>query len=145
MTAATDKFLTAADDGVYLSPRSVASVREGALVQGLAWCEIDLAGARDKKSFLTCCAQSLGFPEGFGGNWDALADCLEDLAWLPDAGVVIRWRHGSEFVGAAKDHAMALEIFAAAANYWQMKARVFVLLVDADACGNNRLAVFGRQ
>jgi len=145
MTVSNDKKLTAADNGVYLSPGSAERLREHALGEGLAWCEIDLAGVRNKTSFLGRCAQSLGFPEGFGANWDALADCLEDLAWLPVAGVVIRWRRGGEFVHAVKEHAAALEIFADAASYWKTNSRVFVMLVDADGCGNNRLATFGRR
>ncbi|NBR28797.1 MAG: barnase inhibitor [Betaproteobacteria bacterium] len=145
MTASPDKNLKPTDGGVYQSPGSTDRLRERVLGQGLAWCDIDLAGARDKQSFLECCARSLQFPQTFGGNWDALADCLEDLAWLPAAGAVIRWRHGGGFVHSANDHAAALEIFAAAASYWKTRARVFVVLIDADGCGNNRFSMFARQ
>jgi len=34
-------------------------------------------------------AAVLQFPYYFGGNWDALAECLADLAWLPATGHVI--------------------------------------------------------
>jgi hypothetical protein len=34
-------------------------------------------------------AGALRFPDWFGGNWDALADSLADLAWLPAPGYVL--------------------------------------------------------
>ena len=47
---------------------------------------ISLAGCRDKDDLLQRIAKALAFPKTFGANWDALADCLGDLGWLPDAG-----------------------------------------------------------
>lgn len=44
---------------------------------------IDLRGSRSKAETLARIAASLDFPEWFGHNWDALADCLGDLPWLP--------------------------------------------------------------
>lgn len=38
---------------------------------------------RTKSALLTEFRSRLDFPEYFGNNWDALADCLADLAWLP--------------------------------------------------------------
>ena len=35
-----------------------------------------------KTDFLACLAKKLRFPSYFGGNWDALQDCLSDLSWL---------------------------------------------------------------
>lgn len=29
------------------------------------------------------------FPSDFGANWDALLDCLRDLSWIPNRGVVV--------------------------------------------------------
>lgn len=47
---------------------------------------ISLAGCREKHDLLQRIATSLAFPKTFGANWDALADCLGDLEWLPQAG-----------------------------------------------------------
>ena len=65
-------------------------------------------------------AQALEFPQWFGGNWDALEDCLTDLSWSKAAGHVLlfegagglaarRARHpgrhprlGGRFVGGAQ-------------------------------------------
>lgn len=35
-----------------------------------------------KTDFLARMAKKLRFPHHFGGNWDALQDCLGDLSWL---------------------------------------------------------------
>jgi hypothetical protein len=40
-------------------------------------------------------ATALSFPTWFGRTWDALADCLGDLSWLPGRGHVLLWdRYG---------------------------------------------------
>jgi len=36
-------------------------------------------------------ARAFAFPEGFGGNWDALADALGDLASRPDPRLALLW------------------------------------------------------
>src|SRR5699024_7231387 len=46
---------------------------------------IELSGTTDKSEILTRIASALIFPDWFGHNWDALADCLGDLSWLPTA------------------------------------------------------------
>lgn len=145
MNSSPDKALVAADNGIYLSPDSSAPLRERALGQRVAWCEIALDRVSGKNQFLDHCAQSLQFPAGFGGNWDALADCLEDLAWQPPAGVVIHWRHGAAFAKSTEAHAIALEIFAAAASYWKTKGRIFMVLIDEDSCGKHRLPAFPQR
>lgn len=50
---------------------------------GLRVCRIDLDGVADKRTLMARIAAQLDFPAGFGGNWDALADSLRDLRWLP--------------------------------------------------------------
>lgn len=46
---------------------------------------IELDGTTDKTELFTRIASALIFPDWFGHNWDALADCLGDLSWLPAA------------------------------------------------------------
>lgn len=50
---------------------------------------IDFAGCVDKDDALARIAGALRFPGWFGGNWDALADSLADLSWLPAPGYVL--------------------------------------------------------
>ena len=42
-----------------------------------AFVRIDLQGCQDKEAVLARIAQALDFPDWFGRNWDALADCLD--------------------------------------------------------------------
>ena len=50
---------------------------------------VDLAGARDKEALLERLATALDFPDWFGGNWDALEDCLTDLSGAPGPATVL--------------------------------------------------------
>lgn len=61
----------------------------GAAEQGLHFARIDLANCTDKACLLQAFARALAFPEWFGGNWDAFADCLADLDWLEAPGHVL--------------------------------------------------------
>lgn len=59
-------------------------------------CRTDLAGCRDKDELLRRLAGSLRLPATFGHNWDALADCLRDLGWMPAWGYVLLFEHADE-------------------------------------------------
>lgn len=113
---------------MYLAPADLQPLREAAKRADLAWFEINLAGVAGKREFLGACAKSLRLPRWFGGNWDALADCLKDL--LADA--VVNLRNCEEFAAAAPDDcATALEILHDAAGYWQERGSRFVVFADA--------------
>ena len=83
----TIDFANARQNGAYLVGASdldtldAAAHAEGHLVR-----RISLAGCAEKDDLLQRIAAALAFPKAFGANWDALADCLGDLAWLPEAG-----------------------------------------------------------
>ena len=49
----------------------------------LALERIDCSGAIGRRAIIRRIANALDFPAWFGGNWDALADCLDDLSWRP--------------------------------------------------------------
>jgi hypothetical protein len=46
-------------------------------------------GLKDKKTLLEFLHHAIPLPHYFGGNWDALEECLGDLAWLPDEKLVL--------------------------------------------------------
>lgn len=64
---------------------------------GAGWAVhvLDGRGLVDRDALLDGLAQALSFPAWYGRNWDALADCLSDLSWLPGQGQVLLWeRYG---------------------------------------------------
>jgi hypothetical protein len=46
-------------------------------------------GIRSKTDLLATLADAGNFPDYFGGNWDALQDCLRDLSWIGNRTVLI--------------------------------------------------------
>ena len=140
MNKSTDIDLTATSSGVYVAPHALDALRAGAAAAGIAWCELDLTGVTANREFLARSATALNFPADFGQNWDALADYVEDLSWQPEAGVILYWRGGGEFARRARnDLSTALEIFTAAANYWQERSRLLLVLLDAPSRGGHPL------
>jgi hypothetical protein len=120
-----------AHSGVYRAPRALAPLRGAAAAAQCAWINIDVDAVKDKAALLKACAAALAFPATFGGNWDALADCLQDLSWRRSRGYVIYLKGAGALVRAAPtEWAIALEIFAASATYWKAHGKPFVVLVD---------------
>ncbi|MFJ3924424.1 barstar family protein [Streptomyces sp. NPDC090022] len=68
-----------------LDPQPLAPALAAAEEAGWTTVRLDLDGVRSKTELMTRCAAALRLPPWFGRNWDALADCLIDLSWLPAA------------------------------------------------------------
>lgn len=125
--------LTVKSNGVYRAPEKVALLQTIARRAALRWVVVDLRRARGKHALLGACARGFQFPAGFGGNWDALADCLQDLSWLAEPGTVALLRGAADFaVAAPDDYALLLEILGASAEYWQPRGRVFIVVSEGD-------------
>ena len=118
--------------GVYMAPKDTQALRAAAEYVSLAWQELNLGRVGSKREFLAVCARGLRFPRSFGGNWDALADCLKDLG----ADLVAHLRNCDPFAEAAPDdYATALEVFHDAATFWRERGSTFVVLVDVEPEG----------
>jgi len=79
-------------------------------------------------------------PDYFGGNWDALHECMLDFAESGVSGVIVYWRRGRELVlHAPEAAATGLEILRDAATYWENTGRVFLVAVDRDSAPGQTL------
>lgn len=127
-------------NGIYRAPESVKELHTAA--PDLQWTAVSLKRIRGKRALLKALALAMNFPATFGVNWDALADCLQDLSWLPDRGHVLHLQGVAGFSAAAPaEQAVLLDILGAAADYWRRQGRAFIVLVD----GNSALPEFSAQ
>ena len=111
----TLRLTDATRSGVYRAPRGDEIV-DAARGTRLDLAHVDLAGTQDKGALLERLAVALALPEWFGGNWDALEDCLTDLSWRAGTGHVILFKDQGAL--AADDLGVLLEVLAAAAEHW---------------------------
>lgn len=69
----------------------VEDVRHAVEHAGWRFAHVDGWTHQDKEAFLDAVAEALAFPDWFGHNFDALADCLSDVAGPEGAGTVLLW------------------------------------------------------
>ena len=97
----------------------------------LHFARISLRGAADRDAILAALAQALAFPEWFGGNWDALEDCLTDLSWASAEGYVLVLTDTA--ATPADELGILLDILGSAAEFWRARARpFFAVIVDPE-------------
>lgn len=114
-----------------LPPGSANRLAEAAAQLGFSCARIDLASCEDKTALLARIATALHFPAWFGHNWDALADCLGDLGWLPAPGYVVLLEHAGEFRERHRDEfETMLTILREAAECWAGARVAFWVFVD---------------
>lgn len=112
----------ASRSGVYRAPRA-DEILDAVQGSALRVARIGLEGATGKAALMERIAQALGFPQWFGGNWDALEDCLTDLSWL-DAGGQVLVFEGAQGI-PADERGVLGDILATAASYWAERGRPF--------------------
>ncbi|MCE7083534.1 barstar family protein [Streptomyces sp. ST2-7A] len=86
---------------------------------------------RTKELLIEEFATTFRFPAGTGRNWDALADLLTDLAWLPPArGRLMLAAGWSEWCARDPDApGIAESILEEAVEYWSGRAVPFAVLL----------------
>ena len=112
----------ASKSGVYRTSRmdEILDATRGSVLQV---SRIDLAGAADKDALMERIARALEFPRWFGGNWDALEDCLTDLSWSKAGGHVLLLEGAAEL--PADERGILVDILATAAAWWIDRKRPF--------------------
>jgi RNAse (barnase) inhibitor barstar len=117
-----------ARSGVYRASRGDA-IEDAVRGSGLDCVTVSLRGIHEKEELLKRIAGALGFPEWFGGNWDALEDCLSDLSWRAAQGHVLVFQ---DFDAIAQDDlGVLLDILASSAEFWAARGRpFFAVFVD---------------
>ena len=137
------RFLSdSASSGVYAAPADIRPVAQQARACGLAWLELDLSRVADKAGFLALLQRVFELPASFGQNWDAAADVLGDLSWLPARGYVVHCCHGAEFARRSRaDFSTAIAILAGAAGEWRMRGGRFLVLLDEQTARESGLAM----
>jgi hypothetical protein len=84
---------------------------------------ISLAGVLKKDELLARLARALHFPAWFGGNWDALEDCLTDLSWLEGDGHVLLLEGASGL--NADDFGILADVLSSSARFWAERRKSF--------------------
>lgn len=74
---------TAGNRAWLIATRDRAAILTAVQASPLVLERVDCNGAIGRRAILRRFAAALDFPAWFGGNWDALADCLDDLTWRP--------------------------------------------------------------
>jgi RNAse (barnase) inhibitor barstar len=117
--------------GVYRA-RRVDDVFDATRGSDLDIARIALHGVRDKPALLEAVARVLEFPDWFGGNWDALEDCLTDLSWRTTGGHVLVFE-GAQGL-ARDDFGVLIDLLSSTAEYWAGRGRpFFAVFVDGPA------------
>jgi len=123
--------------GVYHLPHmDKAPIVAAAGANGYASFRVDLTKAADKDQLLASIARQLAFPDWFGHNFDALADCLGDMSWHPADGYLVMLEHCDGIHGKAEtEFVTTLQAFQQAADDWREQGVAFWCLVEMQADG----------
>ncbi|MGW0395101.1 barstar family protein [Streptomyces sp. NPDC003042] len=121
-----------------LVPQPLAPALAAAEEAGWTTVRLDLDGVRSKAALMRRCGDALRVPRWFGGNWDALADALRDLSWLP--GAPGRLVAVTSWSGYAEDRPVEwdtlTEILEEAVDFWRRDvegvAPLTVVLAEPD-------------
>lgn len=118
----------------YVDARDRESLAAAARGLEFALAPLDFAGCASKDDVLARFARALKFPEWFGGNWDALANCLSDLSWWPAPGYVLLLEHVDAWRTAQPQlYDTVLAILEDAAAAWTRQRKPFWALMPLPA------------
>ena len=114
-------------------PLDARAVAKAARAAGFAAFHIEGRSIARKEQLLNAVATALDFPEHFGGNWDALEECLTDLEWVDGEGYVIHYEHIDALLATHPDQFETLvEILRDAVESWKEDGAAMVVLLSGS-------------
>jgi len=123
--------------GVFkLSRKDLPALEKAAEELRQACFNIDLRNAKNVPGFIKALKRDLDFPDWFGGNLDALHDCLTDFSWHPASGYVITLSGYELLRGNPTSFAAFNSVIASAVEAWEARNipfRVFYIQDDPAA------------
>lgn len=91
--------------------------------------EVDASSINSDETLFSEISISLGFPDYFGGNWDALDECLSDMEWNEAEGYVLFITNAGKLWGnAAYTAGKLVSIWQSAAEQWSEEGKPFHLV-----------------
>jgi RNAse (barnase) inhibitor barstar len=125
----------------YRGRASAAAVASQAERRGWRCFHLDGREIATKRDFLQACALGLQLPDYFGNNWDALVDCLRDLAWAPaKSGYLVLYDTAERFATTnPADLAVALDILRSAVESWRTTPTPLSVLLRGIGHANVKL------
>lgn len=123
--------------GIYHLPHSDRkALKQATQALRYGWLQSDLDGLREIAPALAKLGGDLRLPDWYGANYDALADCLTDLAWNDAPGYVLLVA-GADALHAHDEAAFATlnEVFAQVVDHWREAGVPFWVFYDLRADG----------
>ena len=99
------------------------------------------AGLLHKRDLLAVFARELDFPGHFGWNWDALEECLRDLAWIEHPRRILLIHEGLPFQPDWDNRATYLSILNEAVAAWGPNQLHELIAVFPEHCRDEVLSV----
>jgi RNAse (barnase) inhibitor barstar len=128
-----ESLLESARGGVWFLPKPVEprALQAAAKRAGFAYFHVDGKNISRKEQLLNHFSTALHFPDHFGGNWDALEECLTDLEWVDGDGYVIHYDHIDGLLAEHPDQFETLiEILRDAVASWKEDGEAMVVLLS---------------
>jgi len=115
-----------------LARKDLPGLRQAADELKMAFYSVDLKNARNVPGFIKALQRDLDFPDWFGGNLDALHDCLTDFSWQPASGYVITL-DGSDALSANPTSFAAFNaVFSRVVDEWKTRGTPFWVFYVQD-------------
>jgi RNAse (barnase) inhibitor barstar len=122
--------------GIYHLPSSgVAPLQEAAESLDYACFKADLRESGDIAIALAELGRSLGFPEWYGANLDALNDCLTDFSWHEASGYVVIIAGADTLHSLGEPFSQINQVLGNAIQEWRKQGIPFWVFYDMRADG----------